>query len=131
LEENIEYDEREDELDIVSPHLLIFALIGNQLTIQEDETELSRRKDLEEDTDIDVLTPDEAFPRKPEPYIPAVPTISATAPPEGEETEEVKAARLVGEARNWADAEQDDDNWEGFFISLDLADKLEEEEEVP
>lgn len=97
------------------------------LTIQEDETELSRRKDLEEDLDIDVLTPDDSFPRKAEPYVPANLPASAT---EGEETEEAKSARLVTEARNWADVEGDDDTWEGFFISLDLAEKLEEEEEA-
>ena len=82
---------------------------------------------MEEDLDIDVLTPDDSFPRRPEPYIPSVLAASAA---EGEESEEAKAVRLVVEARNWADMEGDDDTWEGFFISLDLAEKLEEEEEV-
>ncbi|RSH86986.1 chromatin binding protein [Saitozyma podzolica] len=48
LEENVDYDEREDEFDI------------------EDETDFQRRMDAEEDLLIDVLTPDQSFPRAPE-----------------------------------------------------------------
>ncbi|KAK1923259.1 WD40-repeat-containing domain protein [Papiliotrema laurentii] len=121
LEENIEYDEREDEFDL------------------EDETEASRRKDLEEDVDVDVLTPDDTFPRNTEPSIP--PTILAAltsaAAANGtdangemvEDNEELRSASLMLSAREWADREPDDDTWEGFFISVDLVGKVEEDGE--
>jgi len=59
---------------------------------------------LEEDVDIDVLSPPEdAWPRRPGPLIPA------------------------DDVLRWADAEPDGDTWEGFYMSLDL---LEETLEV-
>lgn len=98
---------------------------------QEDETELSRRKDLEEDVDIDVLAAEDTFPRKPQPYIPSkIARIALeTTPAEGtEESEEIRSVRLIMEATEWADAEPDDDTWEGFFVSLDLNESLDEDE---
>lgn len=60
LEENVEYEEREDEFDLVShrhcfahafhPLLRIFFLIP-----QEDEDEVTRRKQDEEEADVDIL----------------------------------------------------------------------------
>ncbi|ORX40967.1 WD40-repeat-containing domain protein [Kockovaella imperatae] len=99
LEENVEYDEREDEFDI------------------EDETEVTRRQDLEEDSIIDVFTPDDSVPRRPKPIVQ-----SNTG--ESEETEEGRAARLAAQVMEWADREPDEDTWEGFFISLNLLEPI-------
>ncbi|WVW80775.1 hypothetical protein I302_102761 [Kwoniella bestiolae CBS 10118] len=112
LEENIEYDEREDEFDI------------------EDETDLARRKNLEEDLLIDVLSPPtDSYPLPPKPII-HLPT-QYLAPTISDEI------RLVGERNvksqkdvmDWADREPDDDTWEGFYVSLDLHEELGEDEE--
>ncbi|WVQ85970.1 hypothetical protein IAT38_008138 [Cryptococcus sp. DSM 104549] len=129
LEENVEYDEREDEFDI------------------EDETELSRRKDLEEDILIDVLTPQEdSFPRRPRPVLTIPPNITFE-----DEEQATRMERLVSNLRDvvrWADASvggvgmngqvngnggvegeeevgmdggaADGDDWEGFYLSVDL-----------
>jgi COMPASS component SWD1 len=106
-------------------------LIGPWADRQEDETELSRRKDLEEDVDIDVLAADDTFPRKPQPYLPGkIARIALeSTPADGvEESEEIRSVRLIMEAKEWADAEPDDDTWEGFFVSLDLNESLDEED---
>lgn len=128
LEENIEYDEREDEFDIVRLAACPREPAADQ---QEDETELSRRKDLEEDIDIDVLATDDTFPRKPQPYLPSKIAQVAldSAPMDGvEESEEVRSVRLIMAAKEWADAIPDEDTWEGFFISLDLNENLDDDE---
>lgn len=93
---------------------------------------MSRRKDLEEDLDIDVLTPDDSYPRNAEPYIPPSGSIQQTglsSAESTEESEEVRSIRLIENALKWADEGADDDTWEGFFISLDLEEKLEDEDQ--
>jgi len=108
LEENVEYDEREDEFDI------------------EDETEATRRKDAEEDIDIDILTPRvESFPRRPQPMLqlPHTPAMDD----EMEESEDARAVRASIEVIKWADEEPDADTWEGFYLSLDLLDDVIED----
>ncbi len=101
----------------------------DQTTLQEDETELSRRKDAEEDLMIDVLTPQEdSYPRRPNPLVSLPPGLS-----EKEETGEKSAAtKHVAKIRavlNWANEGTDDDgdSWEGFYMSLDLLDEVDEE----
>lgn len=81
-----------------------------------------------------MLTPDDTFPRNTEPSIP--PTILAAltsaADADGdmvEDNEELGSASLMLSAREWADREPDDDTWEGFFISVDLVGKVEEDGE--
>ncbi|KAK4689243.1 COMPASS component SWD1, partial [Tremellales sp. Uapishka_1] len=106
LEENVEYDEREDEFDI------------------EDETEVNKRKDAEEDLLIDVLSPQEdSFPRRPEPIL-AIPANMM----EDEVTEE--NVRLMGLVANWSDREPDNDDWEGFYLSVDLLEPVEDTTEI-
>ncbi|WRT70759.1 uncharacterized protein IL334_007758 [Kwoniella shivajii] len=107
LEENVEYDEREDEFDI------------------EDESDLARRKNLEEDLLIDVLTPPmDSYPKRPNPPI-NLPTQYYT----NEETrmEGERYVKALKDVMDWADKDKDhEDDWEGFWLSLDL----EEEEEL-
>jgi COMPASS component SWD1 len=78
---------------------------------------------LEEDMEINVLTSDDSFPRKPDPrrYLPPVPT-----DPEAILTEEQKAAVVVMEAARWADVDPDGDTWDGMFLSVDLLEPLAE-----
>lgn len=73
--------------------------------------------DEAEDEFIDVLSPQDEFPRRPEPALGAGGGITPVA---GEdEDDEQQAARLVLAARDWADAIPDGDDWE-FFLSIDL-----------
>ncbi|OCF41248.1 compass component swd1 [Kwoniella heveanensis CBS 569] len=133
LEENIEYDEREDEFDI------------------EDETDLARRKDLEEDLEIDVLTIEtDAYPRLPNPLSALslsggeinLDQMAASIPDsknpasDSDLTEERAAAiaitrnvQAVRAVRAWAEKEGDDDTWEGFYQSLDLLEDIGDENE--
>ncbi|RXK41961.1 hypothetical protein M231_00682 [Tremella mesenterica] len=109
LEENVEYDEREDEFDI------------------EDESDLLRRKDAEEDVVIDVLSPSDDYPRRPE-NIPTSRSPSRavkTEQMEDEGEEEREAIRLAQAVKEWADNDPDDDTWEGFHMSLDLLTETE------
>jgi len=125
LEENLEYDEPEDEFDIVSsgrPAFSPIALSDSRRQCwqdtQEDETELSRRKDAEEDLDIDVLSPqDDWYPRRPQPPV-------VTSDGEGEEA---RAGRAMAEVARWADVEPDDDGSDGFYLGLDLLDEIGED----
>ncbi|ORY31243.1 WD40-repeat-containing domain protein [Naematelia encephala] len=122
LEENVEYDEREDEFDI------------------EDETEVSRRKDAEEDLNIDITSPDNSFPRRPEPIVSLFQgTIQSNGSIGGdgggggigeqEDTLEAKAVRAAQEVKDWAEREPDDDTWDRFYLSLDLLAPLQEDED--
>ena len=95
------------------------SLNARLMETQEDETELSRRKDLEEDLDVDVFTPDDSVPRRPQPII-TVPASLAQA--DSEDTDEGRAVRMAQDVLKWVDEEPDDDTWEGFFLSLDLLD---------
>lgn len=60
MDENVEYEEREDEFDIVSRHSV--QLPSGPLNtdhdatspLQEDEAEIARRKMLEEEEDVDI-----------------------------------------------------------------------------
>ncbi|WVR08664.1 hypothetical protein IAU60_005722 [Kwoniella sp. DSM 27419] len=109
LEENVEYDEREDEFDI------------------EDETDLARRKDLEEDLSIDVLTiQDDSYPRHPQPIItlPAQLASSEESRAEGE-----KYVQALKEVRDWADRQGDDDTWDAFYLSLDLLEEVGQDDD--
>lgn len=82
--------------------------------------------DEAEDEVIDVLSPQDEFPRRPEPALGAG---GAITPVDGEEEDEAQqAARLVLAARDWADAMPDGDDWEEFFISIDLLEEPIEED---
>jgi COMPASS component SWD1 len=76
-----------------------------------------------EDEDIDVLSPADDFPRRPEPALGA-----AGAAEHDEEDEAARAARLVRAAAEWADAQPDNDVWEGFYLSIDLLEEPIENE---
>ncbi|TYJ55224.1 hypothetical protein B9479_004054 [Cryptococcus floricola] len=125
LEENVEYDEREDEFDI------------------EDESELNRRKDLEEDIFIDVLTPEQdSYPRRAKP-ISSLPG-NLVFKDEGEQQQAERLAEAIAEVTRWADADtadyvagaentsglqegkgaNDGDQWEGFYPSQDLLSEI-------
>lgn len=98
----------------------------HELTVhQEDEDELTRRKDLEEDVDIDVIAPHSDFPHRPEP-------VTSLPPNLGEDEKEVvdKSVQAMKAVSHWIDGAADDgDTWEGFFISVDMLDKGEEGDE--
>ncbi|WVQ95571.1 hypothetical protein IAU59_002668 [Kwoniella sp. CBS 9459] len=131
LEENIEYDEREDEFDI------------------EDETDLARRKDLEEDLEIDVLTIEtDAYPRPPNPLsginsadlnrlAQSIPTTENGHSDDPDHIAEERAAASAGakniqalrNVKDWAERDGDDDTWEGFYLSLDLLEDIGDEDE--
>ncbi|OWZ30165.1 hypothetical protein LQV05_002841 [Cryptococcus neoformans] len=136
LEENVEYDEREDEFDI------------------EDETELNRRKDLEEDINIDLLTPQEdAFPRRAGPIL-SLPSNIIFAN-DDEQLEAMRLIESISTVAKWAereaavyedavisgDGEQeelgeasngaaDGDDWVGFYLSQDLLSDIRNDEEA-
>ncbi|WVN89796.1 uncharacterized protein L203_105026 [Cryptococcus depauperatus CBS 7841] len=135
LEENVEYDEREDEFDI------------------EDETEANHRKDKEEDIFIDVLTPiEDSFPRRIEPIL----TLPAnlTFANDEERLEAEKLVESIVEVTAWADGEtaenrvngansditesdaetiskelKDGDSWEGFYLSQDLLSEIRDDDD--
>lgn len=55
VDENVEYEEREDEFDIVRlPRSLFHDRRTDQLDSQEDEADIARRKMLEEEEDVDI-----------------------------------------------------------------------------
>nr|ODN95981.1 compass component swd1 [Cryptococcus depauperatus CBS 7855] len=136
LEENVEYDEREDEFDI------------------EDETEANHRKDKEEDIFIDVLTPiEDSFPRRIEPIL-ALPA-NLTFANDEERLEAEKLVESIVEVTAWADGEtaenrangannsditesdaetiskelKDGDSWEGFYLSQDLLSEIRDDDD--
>lgn len=135
MEENVDYDEREDEFDIVSTCIssLVHTICtyitrldhGADTVMQEDEDELTRRKDLEEDINIDVLSPHTDYPRRPNP--------SAFIPPNlGDEEGELvaKSVQSMEATTEWLkDHDGDGDSWEGFFISVDMLSRDEDDEE--
>lgn len=84
---------------------------------------MTRRKDQQEDIDIDVLTPHRDYPRRPDP-------VHAIPPNLVEEERDVveKSVGAMEEVRRWAEGE-DGDEWEGFFMSVDMLDKGEEGED--
>ncbi|WWC65240.1 uncharacterized protein I303_107857 [Kwoniella dejecticola CBS 10117] len=110
LEENIEYDEREDEFDI------------------EDETDLARRKNLEEDLEIDVLNVPTDYPSAPEPISVLPPAYLISGSEENKEEGE-SCIRAIQAVREWADQGPDDDTWTGFWLSLDLDEEMGEDDE--
>lgn len=58
LEENVEYEEREDEFDLVSVSSFPFSpfdVLAHEKSQQEDEDEVTRRKQDEEEADVDIL----------------------------------------------------------------------------
>lgn len=62
-----------------------------------------------------MLTPqDDWFPRRPRP--PIVITDG--------ESDEARAMHAMAEVARWADVEPDDDDWEGFYLSLDLLEEV-------
>jgi COMPASS component SWD1 len=93
---------------------------------------LTRRKDLEEDTDIDILRGDDSYPRRPQPIIALQSRTGAqeqgsdAGDTEGQvlESEEGRAVRFAAEVYKWAIGPEGDgadgDTWEGCYISLDL-----------
>lgn len=38
--------------------------------------------------------------------------------------DQARAIRAIEEVIRWADAEPDEDDWEGFYLSLDLLDEV-------
>lgn len=119
LEENVDYDEREDEFDI------------------EDESDLAAKQDRQEDTFVSVLAKDE-YPRRPDPREPRDATgrtTGANTPTTregtgGAEEEDVLAAlKHCGQVRAWADEDADDDTWDGFYLPLNLVDPIIEDGE--
>ena len=70
-----------------------------------------------------MFRPDDSYPRRPDPIdnVPMPP--GQTFSGELDDNEELRIARAAADARGWADAEGDDDTWEGFFMSLDLLEK--------
>lgn len=76
---------------------------------------------------IDVLTQvHDSYPVRPLPYTTLPPGYSETDD-EGLETEEAICVNAMKAAEEWAMAEGDDDDWEGFYLSLDLVEELEQE----
>lgn len=127
LEENVDYDEREDEFDI------------------EDESDLAAKQDRQEDSFVSVLARDE-YPRRPEPREPrdaagrdrreGTGTGTGAGTPTtregtgGAEDEEVQAAlRHCAQVRAWADEDADDDTWDAFYLPLNLVDPIIEDGE--
>lgn len=92
---------------------------------QEDEDEVTRRKDLEEDIDIDVVAPHTDYPHRPDPLLSIPPNLA------DEEREVVeKAVKAMTDVANWVqDREGDGDTWEAFFISVDMLAQLDEVDE--
>jgi hypothetical protein len=84
---------------------------------------LTRRKDQQEDIDIDVLSPHRDYPTRPDPIF-ALPSNLA------EEEREVveKTIRGMEEILKWAEG-SDGDEWEGFFLGVDMLTKEEVEDE--
>jgi hypothetical protein len=84
---------------------------------------LTRRKDQQEDIDIDVLSPHRDYPTRPDP-------VSALPPNLAEEEREVveKTVRGMEEVLKWAEG-SDGDEWEGFFLGVDMLSKEDGEEE--
>lgn len=109
---------------------------------------MTRRKDMEEDTDIDIFRADDSYPRRPDPVL-AIPPGMAAADEQGVETEVGRAVRLAQSVVRWVadgggprdqsagpngdgggdghghghghgDGVGDGDTWEGFYLSLDL-----------
>ena len=77
-----------------------------------------------------MLSPSDDYPRRPQPLL----TLPTGLTPEagssdtpGVESEEVRAIRAAQTVKDWADRDPDDDAWEGFYLSLDLLEPLEEE----
>ena len=84
---------------------------------------MTRRKDQQEDIDIDVLSPHRDYPRRPDQLL-ALPSNLA------EEEREVVEKTVGGmeQVRQWAEGE-DGDEWEGFFLGVDMLEKIEGEDE--
>ena len=95
------------------------------MNVQEDEDELTRRKDLEEDINIDVTAPHTDYPRRPDPSIEIPPNLG------DEETAVVeKSIKAMEAVTQWVDSGSGDgDTWEGFFISVDMLSRDEEDDE--
>jgi hypothetical protein len=93
---------------------------------EEDEDELTRRKDREEDIDIDVLTPHTDYPRRPNPMMAIPPNLSE------DETEVVQTAvKAMDEVAAWIHGgEGDGDDWTGFYMSVDMLHREDDEDEV-
>lgn len=57
MDENVEYEEREDEFDIVRGTFVLrwrISVLTTRCAMQEDEAEIARRKMLEEEEDVDI-----------------------------------------------------------------------------
>lgn len=83
-----------------------------------------RRKDAEEDLNIDVLQPDTSWPTVPKPPTTLPPSLAAQNE-DGTPSPEATAVLSAAEVVRWADADPDDDDWEGFYLSLDLVTETE------
>jgi hypothetical protein len=84
---------------------------------------LTRRKDQQEDIDIDVLYPHRDYPTRPDPVL--------ALPPNLAEEEKELVEKTVGgmtEVMKWAEG-SDGDEWEGFFLGVDMLTKEEVEDE--
>jgi hypothetical protein len=75
---------------------------------------------------IDVLTQvHDSYPIRPH-AITSLPPGFAEVDDQGQETEEAACVLAMRAADDWATEEPDDDDWEGFYMSLDLAEVLNE-----
>lgn len=92
---------------------------------------MTRRKDLEEDIDIDVLTPHTDYPHRPDP----VPMGGIPPNLSDEEREVVESAvKAMEDVAAWvgadaADGDGDGDDWVGFFMSVDMLHREDEGDE--
>jgi COMPASS component SWD1 len=90
--------------------------------MQEDEDDAARKQDAAEDMFIDVLSPHDDFPVRPNPANGFDPVVLA------DEGEAGRHARLVRAVAEWADDKPDDDTWQAFYLSVDLIEEIPEDE---
>jgi COMPASS component SWD1 len=112
LEENREYEEKEDEFDIVSSGSRITTGTVLMARLQEDEDELDRRKRAEEEQHVNVLYSAKAPSTKSQTAATAMGTAEPTT---------TSASVIDGEpADYWQMNWPDDDDDVDFFPHLDL-----------
>lgn len=113
LDENIEYEEKEDEFDIVSQQGYRFDHLAYSNIPQEDEEVLRKRKRDEEEHDVDVTAVDED--QDPGLY----PTSEFIDDPNNPES---------ASNRQWLDDDPDDDTVHDFFPPVFMEDDIPNED---
>ena len=117
MDENVEYEEREDEFDIVSeppPPLTHTCFLFNILP-QEDEAELAQRKMKAEEEEVDITNIAGEEPH--DQMHPQAVTTAATATA----TATAGSASELDEDLLWADEEPDDDYTREFHLKVVLS----------